>query len=84
MTETVRSLKKKELFNFHQREMTVTEYERKFIKLVFTRDIQLSKAMKVNMFKNHLHPRINSMITVQRLKTLRDMVDATRIAEREK
>lgn len=51
--------------------------------VTFAEDMNLSEATKAMTFENYLYPRIKSMVTIKRLRTLRDIVDDTRVTDRE-
>lgn len=84
VSETVKAIKRLELLNLEQDDMNITNYEQKSINLLaFYSWMQISKETKVSMFQGHLNPRHKGMVSVQRLKTLRDVVNATRLIEQD-
>lgn len=80
VSTTVRLMKREELFNLEHGDMSVMEHEQKFINLLaFTSGIWLSDEIMSSMFEDHLNPRYKGMVRVQRVRTLRVVVDVASI-----
>ena len=62
-------------------DMKVEEYENKFISILsFAEGVTLSEAVMAGQFQDGLNPKYKGQVKVQKLKTMRDVVDSARMA----
>ena len=77
-----RAGKEAELLALEQGDMSVDDYESKFISLShFTDNMFQSEERKARMFERGLRPQIRRLVVSQRLRTLGDVVDSARALE---
>lgn len=70
----MKNLKRQELMNLEQSNMTVLEYEQWFISLsTFVSHLNLLDKGLAKMFENRLHPWIKGPVAMQHLRTLGDV-----------
>lgn len=77
ISDTTRNIRQQEFLALEQGQMTIIEYERKFMWVhSFCTDLYFSQATKAMFFQNNLNPRYKDTITGQSLSTLCDVVDS--------
>ena len=82
VTETVKGLRGQEFLNLQQGDMTVSEFEQKFLEMSrFASHMQLSDFALARLFENKLHPRYKEMVSLSCFSTLREVVDSARVCE---
>lgn len=78
-------MKRLKLFNLVLGDMTLFEYEPKFIILAtFSSDLHLLEAVKTTVFEDNLDPRYKGLMRVQQFGMLRDFVDVAMIVAKDK
>ena len=82
ISETVKGLRGQEFLNLHQGDMSVSEFEDKFLEMAnFASHMTLSNFAMARLFENKLNPKYKRMEASSCFPTFREVVDSARVCE---